>query len=122
MKNLLALLAVVAMIGVVVAQDLDIPKTGTAGAQQQAQQGGNGSIFDQLVARLNADKQTILSQHITGWWNRGYGYIGDWMSEWNRNIWGDAADWNYLQANLSPAEKAAFNQMASQAHNEFVAA
>ena len=120
MKNLIALLALVAMIGVVAAQDLDAPKTGTAQAQQQQNQGGNGSLFDQLMAKLAQQQAEIEANHVTAWaFDSRYGWI--WLSGRDHYGWqgfygGEAgySEFDYARTNLSPAEYAAFSAEAER--------
>ena len=122
MKKFIAIMMILGLVGFAMAQDLDAPVSGTP--VPAADNGGeNASIYDMLVARMRADRDRVLGEHIAGWWNfEDLGYIGDWMAEWNQNIWGSNQDWQYFNDNLSAAEKAAINQLASEIHNPFVAA
>ena len=127
MKNLIALLLVVALVGVTFAQDLDSPKTGAAKDQQQAQQQGGGDIFNQIISQMHATEAGYISGQNGEWEWIQWGYWIGAGTNWNRGgaDYGWAADssihyelWNQL----SPAEFAAAQAEFNASWNRILAA
>lgn len=61
---LAVMVAVLAVIGVVQAQDLDSPQRGVT---QNVGQPATGNLFDQLMAKLSQQQAEIEANHVTAW-------------------------------------------------------
>jgi hypothetical protein len=127
MKKFIALLMVLGLVGFAVAQDLDAPTSGVAVEEQAGNAGGNGGVYDQILAKMAEMEAKYIARQVSEWEWIKWGY---WKGAGTRNNrggrdygWATRSDIHYeLWDQLSPAEFAAANAEFNSSWDRILAA